>query len=591
VKHLSWVLLVALAFLAGFLRLEHQLEIAPSPLALAPQGDEHSFLEWAHSVAKGSDDALPYQAPLYPTVLGALERVGLDPTTDARLLQALLGLVAAGLAARIGFEVTRDRRVALVAFLLAAFARPLIHAEGTLLREAASATVLAAAALAYVRARTRGKLEDHAALGLALGLGLVLRENFAVVALAVLVERTAVGVARRERKTLSGLGILLVAAALPVLPFDLKVARLGGGVHLLPNWNQGCVFYLANRRDNPTQGGYAPPPFVTAANPEGEVEGFEQEARRRTGRELRGHEVGRFWLREGLQEVAAAPGLFLGRVVHRALATLAPFETAHQRDMELDARDSWVLRAPLVDMGVLIGLALVGIALAAIADKGERAVLLLASAWWVSLLVAAFTTRYRVPAIPLLAVLGALGARAIARSAATRPLVACALLAPVLLVQGLRFFRAPEDHTNAQRTRGHAGFLAAEETARKGRPDLGLCLQAIYDLETVLAANPGDAPVRLDLAHAYLLLAKAYLDPPRPVLARQACISALEKDPGLTIAWKMRGVIELSLRRPQAAVEAFSHADANDPDVQRLLVQARELTKRAADRPLPNTAR
>lgn len=587
---LSWILLVALALLAGFLRLEHQLAVAESDvLARSPQGDEHTFVEWAHSVARGSDETLPYQAPLYPTALGALERVGLDPTTDARLLQALLGLVTAGLAARIAFECTRDRRVALVAFLLAAFARPLIHAEGTLLREAASATVLAAAALAYVRARTRGRLEDHAALGLPLGLGLVLRENFAVVALAVLAERVFVGVVRRERKTLGAVGVLLVAAALPVLPFDLKVARLGGGVHLLPNWNQGCVFYLANRRDNPTQGSYAPPPFVTAGNPEGEVEGFESEASKRTGRELRGHEVGRFWLREGLHEVAAAPLLFMGRVVHRALASLAPFETAHQRDMELDAQGSWVLRAPLVDMGVLIGLALAGVGVAALAGKGERAVLVLAAAWWLSLLVAAFTTRYRVPATPLLAVLGAFGARAIARSATTQPLVALALLAPVVLVQGLRFFRAPEDHVNAIRTRGHAGFLAAEESVHRGRVDLGFCLQAVHDLETARAANPGDEPVRLELAHAYLLLAKAYLDPPRPMLARTACLGAVDADPSLAIAWKVLGVTELALRRPHEAIEAFSHADASDPDVQRLLAQARERAKLAADRPLPLT--
>src|SRR5581483_2200938 len=161
-----------------------------------------------------------------PTLLGGLERAGIAPLPGARVLQALLGLGAAALAALVAWEASRDRRVALAAFALCALARPLIHAEGTLLREACSATLLAAIALAYARAQDRNKLEDSLALGLALGLGCVLRENFAVVALVLCGERLLAGARAARlsgRRALAAPAALLVALAVPVLPFDLKV--------------------------------------------------------------------------------------------------------------------------------------------------------------------------------------------------------------------------------------------------------------------------------------------------------------------------------------------------------------------------------
>jgi len=582
---------VALAVLAAFLALEHQREVAEHDLlARVPVGDERTFVEWAHAVAAGKDDAVPYQAPLYPVLLGAIERAGGDVSSDARLLQALLGLAACGLAARIAWELTKDRRVSLVAFFLSAFARPLIHAEGTLLRETAAAAVLAALALAYVRARTRGRAEDHAALGLALGLGLVLRENFAVVALFVLAERLLAAARKRDRKSLAGLALLVVGAAIPVLPFDVKVARLGGGVHLLPNWNQGCVFYLANRRDNKTQGGYEPPPFVKYGNPEAEVAGFEEEAERRTGRALRGHDLGRYWLREGLLEVARAPGGFAARVAHRALTSIAPFETAHQRDLDFDAERSWVLELPLIDMGVLLALALLGaIASMRAASEGEGALLVLAGSWWLSLLAAAFTTRYRVPAIPLLAVLGALGARSLAglsREDGRRKLLLYMAFAAIVGLQVLRFFRAPSDHSNAIRSRGLAALWLAEHPSGSQDPR-DYCAQATRDLETFLAAHPDDPGIRSQLADAYMRLGLSYVSPPQPLEARNAFARAVALDPARKVAWHSLGICELSLRRPHAALEALLRADAADPEVQRHLAFAREGARSGEDRALP----
>src|SRR5205814_7029672 len=98
------IALVAVAAVAAMLRLAHQLEITKDILTRMPAGDERTFATLAHEVAEGRDAEVPYQAPLYPLLLGALERAvsaPRPPLAEARLLQALLGLVAAGIAARI----------------------------------------------------------------------------------------------------------------------------------------------------------------------------------------------------------------------------------------------------------------------------------------------------------------------------------------------------------------------------------------------------------------------------------------------------------------------------------------------------------
>jgi hypothetical protein len=528
-----WGVLAALALVAALTRVAHERAVlANDPLARCPLGDERTFLEWGHRVAHGEDSQAPYQSPLYPTLTGALERLGADPLRAARGLQALLGLVAAGLAGLMAWEASRDRRAALVAFALCAFARPLVHAEGTFLRESASAAVLGAAALAFARARERGKLEDNVALGLSLGLGCVLRENFAVVALVVLVERLfALRGALEPRKTrFVKLAVFGMALLLPILPFDMKVARLGGGLHLLPNWNQGCVFYLANRRDNPTEAGYMPPPFLKLGSADAEIEGFRAEARKRAG-EMTDHGIGAFWLKEGLKEVAADPGRFASRVLWRALSSLAPGESAHARDIEVDAERSWILRLPLIDLGALIALSVAGAVLVLPrASRRHSALLLIAGAWWLSLLGAAFTTRYRVPATPVLAALAALGGRDLARARVARLVPA---LAAALLILALGVVRAPADHATAWLNRGIAGLEVRDFSS------------AVVDLERYSAARPQD----------------------RAWLAKLAAC-------------------ELAMGRPHAALAALERADPREPNVGMLRDMARGHADRD-DTPLP----
>ncbi|MBI3724688.1 glycosyltransferase family 39 protein [bacterium] len=597
---------VGVLALAAFLRFEHGSEVARRDvLARIPAGDEHTFDAWAARVAQGRDEAIPYQAPLYPTLVGGLARVsaskpvherngvpGLEPEplAAARLSGALLGLLASLLAARLALLATGDRRAALVAFALCALAKPLVYYEATLLREAAAAALLAALALAYAKARESASATDHAALGLALGLGVVLRENFVLVLAVVLVERTFALVRQTPGRERAGaLALLVVGAALPIVHFDAKVWRLGDGVHPLPHWNSGCILYQSNRRDHAALGGYEKAPFVPFANADGEAQGFHSEAERRLGRSLGFHETEAFWRTEALREVAGEPLLFFKRALDRALRSLVPWEEAHQRDPDLDARGSWVLRAPLVGQGALVLLALAGLIFAPFSRRGsgaasgasgerERAtrgaVGILLLAWWASFLFAAFTTRYRVAAIPLLAVVAAQGGLALARIVRERragPLVALALLAGFLLVF-LPWKRAPHDVSNGLRTRALALMEAGEFGAAAADFDEASFLREDRDAD--LLAHLGEARVRSGA----------------PRLARAAYGRACALAPGESAPLAGLALAELALGRPRAAVSALEAAIARsggDPGLARTLEIARRRAAAGADASLP----
>src|SRR2546423_2156752 len=82
-----------------------------------------------------------FRPPLYPLALGALYAVGglahsADRVEVARLAQALLGALTAGLVGLLAYELFRKRRVALLALAISAVYLPFIFFGESILSEA-----------------------------------------------------------------------------------------------------------------------------------------------------------------------------------------------------------------------------------------------------------------------------------------------------------------------------------------------------------------------------------------------------------------------------------------------------------------------
>lgn len=421
-REILWLALILL--LALGLRLGRWAEERAGPLGQAPVGDERTYDQWGQRLARGAPPEVPYMAPLQAWSLAVWHRLLPEgPARDAqRGLQLLLGLVTVAATWALGRRLAGPR-AGLVAAGAVALHAPLVYHELTLLRDGPATCLVALGTLAAARLVERPSLPAAGLMGLAFGVGALVRENLLVVALPGLGLLLAWSVRDRERRR-ARLPLVACAALglfLPVLPVLHANARVEGSWSLLPTWNGGCVFYLANRRDNPGAG-YARPPFVAVGNPEGEQEGFRREAELRVGRRLGPHEVSSYWLARGRSEVQKDPGLYARRVLRRAQWSLAGQELVQARDLRLDAADSLVLSLPGPGFGLLVGFGALGAALLLRRRVAARAVVAVLALGFLTTVAVAFATRYRLPAVPLLAALGAAGAReAVARLRAGRP--------------------------------------------------------------------------------------------------------------------------------------------------------------------------
>lgn len=411
----GWLWLGLVVLLGLGLRLGRWSEERQGPQGRAPAGDEGTYDRWAlRLVGSAPPREVPYMAPLQAWSLAAWHAaLPPDQARDAqRLLQVALGAGTALLAGLVGRRLGGPR-VGLVAAAAVALHLPLVYYEPTLLRDGPAAFLCAGAGLALVRLLQAPTPLKGLVLGLVSGLGALCRENLLLVSGAGLglLLLWALRAGRREVRASRAAAVLAAAAGLvvPLLPLLSANAALEGRWNPLPTWNGGCVFYLSNRAEA-AGATYHPPPFVRLATPEGEQAGFRAEAERQLGRSLTPHEVSSYWLERGLREVAARPLSYLRRVATRAVYYLAGQELVHARDLRLDREDSRVLRLPGVGFGVLAAFALLG-GLGARHRLPVRGLVAVCLLLLLTTVVVAFSSRYRLPAVPLLAPLAALGAR------------------------------------------------------------------------------------------------------------------------------------------------------------------------------------
>jgi 4-amino-4-deoxy-L-arabinose transferase-like glycosyltransferase len=397
----------AILVIALGLRLGRWAEERRGILAQVPTGDERTYDQWAQRIAQGEQPPMvPYQAPLPAWVLAAWHRaLEPGPARDAhRLFGVLLGVATCGLTFLLGRRLG-GAAVGLVAAALVALHPASIYYEPTLLRDGPSAFLVAFSAWLLLRGLDTPTGRWGLGAGLMLGGGALWRENLLLV--GGLVGVCLVRWAWRQPSRRGYAAAFALGLAMPLAPVWVQNHRLEGGFSPFPTWNGGCVFYVANQRSNHGVG-FLKPPFVAFDNPEGQVAGFTREAERRLGRSLTPHRISSFWLRQGLVEILADPGLYVVKVGRRMVCAAASQEFVQARDLRLDRDSSLVLRLPLPGFGILVGFALLG----AWAHRRRTTGLVLAGlivATVGATLPVGFVTRYRLPAVPLVAALAALG--------------------------------------------------------------------------------------------------------------------------------------------------------------------------------------
>lgn len=394
---LGWA---AIAQILGFLMR------ADGALARAPIVDAKAYWAWAGRIAGGElvADTPFFSAPLYPYVLGMLRAAG-GGLSAAYLLNGVLWIACAGLVGRLAWRRYGPSAGALAAWVFVLLQDP-FASTGRILAGPLQCLVVALVierAEALQEAPTRGRA---IALGLATGLACLAWPVLLPAALIL-----GLWAAWALRAPLLGAAVTL-SATLAILPATLhNVAACGEWIPI--SAHGGVTFYHGN---NAAADGTFSPLGVSS---EKEVQNREARdlASADLGREANWSEVSSHFFGRGLDWWKSAPGeaAALGAVKLRYFLFGSNYGDIYPRGAEAAEPDGrWLHLAPLPVAGVLC-LAFVALAFGLLRDPRRHVPdLVLLGAGLGVCVVFWYTPRYRLPVIPVAALLAGWGLAQIA---------------------------------------------------------------------------------------------------------------------------------------------------------------------------------
>jgi tetratricopeptide (TPR) repeat protein len=299
---------------------------------------------------------------------------------------------------RAGREVAGEE-VGLAAAGLAAIYGPFLFYDVQLLKESPAVAVTAFLLWALAAARARPSFGRWLGAGVLAGVLALLRENALLIVpfLALLAWR------HPRRQFLRDGGALLLGTVLALAPVALRNAWIGG--EPLPTTSQGGVnFYIGNNAQ--ADGTYRP------IVPGKQIPALERQEPTRVaeaalGRRLSAGEVSRYWLRQALAWARENPGAYLRLQLHKLRLFWSWYEQPDAVDYYYARSLSPLLRLPLLEFGGAALLVAVGLLLARRRLKPFAPALVFTLAWCASTVVFFLFSRYRLPVVPALLLLGA----------------------------------------------------------------------------------------------------------------------------------------------------------------------------------------
>lgn len=402
-----WTLPAILA-LAAILRLAHVLALAGTPFFDRLGLDPLVYDAWAQRIAAGDwiGSRIFYQDPLYPYFLGTLYAVFGRNLMLVYVIQIGFGVGTCWLTAILGRRLFGTAAGNLAALLAALFV-PSIFYEAQIEKTFLS-VFLFVAFLVLVLDR---RLGARVAAGAALALASLTRANLLVFVplgiITTLFERVGPRYDFRRLPDASGIrqaAAFLAGAILILAPVAVRNHHVEGQ-WVLTTSQAGQNFYIGNNPLN-TTGSYIVPPSIRP-DPQFEETDFRAVAETAVGRPLTAAEVSDYWGYEAWKHMRANPGFASMMMFRKLVLFWNDYEVPDNLNMYLIERWSWVLRLPLVGVGLMTALAVLG-AVVWFRRKTDVRILVGVTALYCGTVVAFFVfSRYRIQIVPVLVVLAA----------------------------------------------------------------------------------------------------------------------------------------------------------------------------------------
>ena len=523
-------------------------------------GDAAAYHNWALEIARGDwlGQRVFYQTPLYPYVLGGLYAVLGESRLGIAVIQCLWGAVSATFLADAGRRWFSPRCGLIAGLGLAVYA-PAIFSD--LLIQKSSLDLLLVCSLLWLMSR----LDSHPrritiwSLGVIAGLLVLNRENAILIA-------AGVGVWMALRSPVRGTGalpasaprlatlLMYVVGVCSVLTPVVMRNRAVGGEWVLTTAQFGPNLYIGNHPAAP--GTYVP---LAAAHGDARYERQDAErlAERDSGRKLTSAEVSRYWANQAWRYMTTQP-VDWGRLMLRKLALFwNHVELTDTEDVYTYAESAITLRWPgaWLNFGVLAICAVPGAISGWPKSPAVRMLCGFVLIYMTSVVLFYVVARYRLPAVPPLLLLAALGVTdglpQLWRSPAPRRIAGLIALAAMGGLTALPLVN--RDH---QQTGTYLNFGA--ELLDRGR-----AAESVEQFRHVLAISPEFVEAHYNLGRAYVALGRL---PDAAICFQQA----VRLDPQFAEAWLNFANAALDLNRIDQALEAYEVARSLAPDDDRV---------------------
>jgi 4-amino-4-deoxy-L-arabinose transferase-like glycosyltransferase len=390
---------VVLAVILVAARLLFLVDGADGPFFADLVMDERVHWDWAGQILDhGTLGEAFFRAPLYYYLLALLRLATSDSVLLCRLLGSLAGVAAALLVFRITRRLTDGRGWAWAAALGYGLAPEILFFDTRLLSDPLAA-LLALAALELMLTERSPPL-----VGVAIGLAALTRPT-AMILVPLYVGWLAL--ARPSLRQLARRSVLAIGAVLLTVSPATVINAVTSRDFVLIAWNGGVNFFIGN---NPRSDG------MTAVHPDfradwwGSYHDFVYHAERDLGRELGPSEISGYWFGEGVEFLLEEPAAALRLQLEKARLYFSGVEISNNIAITpyLEEATPWFGRLPNWSRLLLVFYASCAAVLVTRSWRTAPVLLSVYALAHAAATIAFFvTSRYRLPALPVLAIVGA----------------------------------------------------------------------------------------------------------------------------------------------------------------------------------------
>ena len=392
------ITVVIIFLIAVSVRLTNLIIIKSNPYFDSPIMDEKYHEEWAQEIATGNlfERSPFYRAPGYPYFLGLIYTVFGKGYFIPRLIGIIIGALSCALVYLIGKEIF-SHKIGVLTGLLACFYGMLIYFDSMLLTVYLEIFFSLFGIYWLIRWTKAQKSRYILIAAIFWGLVSIVRPNFLifvpVLAAYILLCYKKLSLIKKLKAI-----AFFIGGILPFLIAVMVINVFVGKDAVILAWNGGVNLYFGN---NPAANGWsATSPEINATWWGGYRDAIVI-AERAAGHELRPSQVSNYWFKRGFAFIFSQPFAWAKLMVKKIYLFCNSFEISNNQSVEAFREYSFLMRLPILNYGLILALATLGIILS-LKKKRTWLISLFIISYAFSIIIFFVTARYRMPIVPFL---------------------------------------------------------------------------------------------------------------------------------------------------------------------------------------------